>query len=85
MKMRLRKRFLLFPKTINGETRWMVNSFWMEHLCPMIQPFFGTAESPRWVAKRWVGDADDGGRNVFITGMFLLLILLFICNLAGAR
>ena len=46
--------FLFFPKTINGETRWLEYASWIERLCRMYQPFFETEEGIDWIPKRWV-------------------------------
>jgi hypothetical protein len=48
---RRRKGFLLLPKTIAGETRWLEWAEWVERLCPM----YRTVEDPEWIEKRWVG------------------------------
>lgn len=49
---RRRRRFLLLPKCVAGEWRWLERAAWVEHyVCDW---YAGADPLPSWVAVRWV-------------------------------
>lgn len=55
---RMQSAFLMFPKTINGKTRWLERAEWEEELGPhpSIVPFLGPREFGKWEGIRWADE-----------------------------
>ena len=56
---RTRRAFLLFPKQIGEETRWLEFASWKEtYEAPTLQSvfsaFFHTPGTPRWLPTKWL-------------------------------
>jgi hypothetical protein len=50
--LRVRKGFLIFPKCIAGETRWLEYAIWRERFC---EPYsYDAIDLSYWVGVRWV-------------------------------
>ena len=47
---RTRRKFLLFPKYVNGETRWLETACWTENRVS------GYLESPYWESLKWISE-----------------------------
>ena len=54
-KREFRNRFLLFPKTINGETRWLERASWTETFIPD-GPYIWFP--PRWLSDEWIKEGE---------------------------
>jgi hypothetical protein len=58
---RIKRRFLLFPLCINGETRWLEIATWQEEYNRMIDSLHPSGYPTfryEWVAKKWIGIFD---------------------------
>lgn len=50
---RIRERFLLFPKCIDGEWRWLEHAVWCEELTTVMCVVLHTMNRNKWIAVRW--------------------------------
>lgn len=51
--LRRRKRFLWFPKTIDGQTRWLETAEWQEYSYRMTDPT-SASDWISWIPNRWL-------------------------------
>lgn len=51
---RMRFAFLLFPKTLNGETRWLCFARWEERYVPAMIPIMPFARLGGWAWGHWI-------------------------------
>jgi hypothetical protein len=59
--MRIRKRFLWWPKTIGGVIRWLETAIWVERYwyIPYVNEQGGSYE---WTESHWYGEGIDDNR-----------------------
>jgi hypothetical protein len=52
---RIRARFLFWPKTILGETRWLEWAKWEEEYATRLEYWYGfTYQEPYWIENFWM-------------------------------
>lgn len=55
-KTRTEKRFLIFPLTISGETRWLEMAKWEEKVVYYVNVFSKEYRGWEWKPQRWLDD-----------------------------
>lgn len=50
---RIKRKFLWFPKSIDGKCKWLTTATWEEELEELTPITNESAQSWEWVAKEW--------------------------------